>query len=121
VGKVNYKLKLPANMGIHPVFHISLLEPAPPGAPPAPVTEITPNSNDLEYEVEKILDCQIVRGKPKYLVKWKGYTDTENTWEPETHFKNLEMIRQFHRQNPGVPKKDQQDPPAGGRRRRTRK
>jgi hypothetical protein len=106
VGKVNYKLKLLANMGIYPVFHILLLEPAPPGAPPAPVIEIMPNSNDLEYEVEKILDCQIVRGKPKYLVKWKGYTDTENTWEPEKHFKNLEMIRQFYRQNPGVPKKD---------------
>jgi hypothetical protein len=69
VGKVNYKLKLLANIGIYPIFHISLLEPALPGALPALVIEITPNSNDLKYKVEKILDYQIVRGKPKYLVK----------------------------------------------------
>ena len=37
---LNYKLALPKTMNIFPVFHISLLEKAPPGAPPAPITEI---------------------------------------------------------------------------------
>ena len=31
VGPVNYRLQLPKTMEIHPVFHMSLLEPAPPG------------------------------------------------------------------------------------------
>ena len=40
IGSVNYKLKLPKTMEIHPVFHVSLLEPAPPGTPATPVTEV---------------------------------------------------------------------------------
>jgi hypothetical protein len=28
------------SMEIHPVFHVSLLEPGPPGAPPTPKTEV---------------------------------------------------------------------------------
>ena len=41
-----------------------------------------------EYEVERILDKrQVRRGRSRtlntqYLVKWKGYNDYDNTWEP---------------------------------------
>jgi len=31
-----------------------------------------------EYEVEEILDGRERRGKPKYLVRWKGYTAEED-------------------------------------------
>ena len=37
---VNYRLKLPKTIKIHPVFYISLLELAPPGSPLAPKTEV---------------------------------------------------------------------------------
>ena len=33
-----------------------------------------------EYEIEKILDTRIRRGKEEILVKWKGYPDSENSW-----------------------------------------
>ncbi|CCD55602.1 hypothetical protein BofuT4_P154140.1 [Botrytis cinerea T4] len=71
IGTVNYRLKLPDTMNIHPVFHISLLEPAPPGAPNAPFTEIEPVNPNAIYDVETILDCRYVRNKVKYLIKWK--------------------------------------------------
>jgi hypothetical protein len=48
---------------------MSLLEPAPPGAPPAPVTEIEPVNPNAEYEVEEILDHKQVKNYIKYLVK----------------------------------------------------
>ena len=54
---INYRLSLPKTMNIHPVFHISLLELAPPGAPKAPVIEINPVNPNAEYEIETILDC----------------------------------------------------------------
>jgi hypothetical protein len=37
---VNYCLKLPKTIKIHPVFYMSLLELAPPGSPLAPKTEV---------------------------------------------------------------------------------
>jgi hypothetical protein len=54
------------------------------------------NSNDLgsvkmqnnkskdqeELFVEKILDMHVNRGKEEFLVKWFGYPDDHNSWEP---------------------------------------
>lgn len=109
-GPVNYKLRLPKAMNIHPVFHISLLEPAPPGAPRAPNTEIQPINPTIEYEVEQILDCKLVRGSPKYLVQWKGYPQSENSWEPRGNLSGCAaLLADFHLRNPGLPRKDQKD------------
>ena len=36
------------------------------------------------YEVEKIVDKRTnIYGLVEYLVKWKGYPSSENTWEPK--------------------------------------
>jgi hypothetical protein len=37
---VNYCLKLPKTIKIHPVFYVSLLKPAPLGSLPTPKTEV---------------------------------------------------------------------------------
>jgi hypothetical protein len=63
---------------IYPVFHISLLEPAPKNAKITENVEIN-DDTEQEYEVEQILDDKRVSGKPYYLVKWKGYNTLENT------------------------------------------
>jgi hypothetical protein len=38
-----------------------------------------------EYAFEKIMEYHLRKGKGRYLIKWKGYAHTENSWEPE-HF-----------------------------------
>jgi hypothetical protein len=46
------------------------------------------DDSEEEYEVESIIDKKIVRGKTFYKVKWEGFDDTHNTWEPLEHLLN---------------------------------
>lgn len=101
IGKVNFRLQLPKSSRLHPVFHVSLLEPARGDTPIATDTELQPENELVEYEVERIIDYKRVSGKDQYLVKWEGYTTEENTWEPRTSFvKSQELLRQFHQNHP---------------------
>ena len=48
------------------------------------------------YEVEKIIDRRIVKGKKEYLIKWKGYPESQSTWEPISHLTNIkDMVKEF--------------------------
>ncbi|OQV20173.1 hypothetical protein BV898_05731 [Hypsibius exemplaris] len=38
------------------------------------------------FFVEKILKKRITEGRPKYWVKWQGYDNSHNTWEPPGSF-----------------------------------
>jgi hypothetical protein len=102
VSKVAYKLELPDNMHVHPVFHISVLKrynenppefdgrQAPP--PPPPVTV----DDHEEYEVERVLDKRKVRNAVQYLVKWAGYPEYDSTWEPARHLAHCpDLVQEF--------------------------
>ena len=102
IGASSYKLKLPPTWKIHPVFNELLLIPyeepvfsvqqKPP--PPPPVIE----DDHFEWEVEAILDHKKSHGQDMYLVKWKGYGDEENTWEPERNLGNApRLLKAFQR------------------------
>ena len=99
IGPVNYRLRLPESMKrIYPTFHVSLLEEAQRTTQTMEDFELDEeevNYSD-EYEAEEILDVKRTRGKPYYLIKWRGYTDEENTWEPVTHLTNCrELVHRF--------------------------
>jgi hypothetical protein len=109
IGLQAYKLDLPASMKIHPVFHISLLEPyksnlIPGRIQPPPPPVLVKDSPELEYEVEEILDSKLLHRRLFYLIKWKGYPVSENSWEPASNVSNSPLlIRQFHSQYPNKP------------------
>ena len=42
--------------------------------------------HDDTYVVEKILKHRMHGGRMQWLVKWRGYDDTHNTWEPAQQF-----------------------------------
>lgn len=95
------KLQLPQRYNlIHPVFNIiKLRKYMPPAIPNQAVSPDPPIDVEgvLEYEVERVLDSRMYRGRKEYLVKWKGYTDENNSWEPEQNLNNSPaLVEEFH-------------------------
>ena len=43
----------------------------------------TSDLEEGEYIVESVLSHRIKKGKFEYLLKWKGYSSDENTWESD--------------------------------------
>ena len=54
------------------------------------------DEEEEEYIVEKVLNKRIYdSGKVEYLIKWKGYSHEENTWEPKEHIYCQNLIDDF--------------------------
>ena len=95
-GKQSYKLQLPPNWhSIHPVFHISLLEPYNEweGVPRALGPEIV-NGED-EWLVEEILARKSIKGIDMFLTRWYSWGPEHNTWEPEEHVGDMTAFADF--------------------------
>jgi hypothetical protein len=61
----------------------------------------------VEFEVTKILDMKMVNRNgqwgPYYLIKWKGYGNEYNTWEPPENLTGCtEIIDKYHRQDDNI-------------------
>ena len=106
---VDYQLALPPALKVHNVFHVDRLSPykgnevnglEPP--PPEPVTI----EGEEEYEVDHIRDSKMFGRTLKYLVRWTGYGEGEDTWEPAKNLEHAqEKVQEFHMRNPGAPRK----------------
>ena len=92
-GPTTRELQLPKDAKIYSVFNVSFLHPADPETP-LQTTFHYEADQENEFETEAILDHKGQR----YLVKWKGYPESENTWEPIHHLRNCQqLLRQFRR------------------------
>ena len=113
VGQSSYWLKIPASWKIYNVFNEKLLKKY--NEPSTSIQKEKERKRDEimdieeesgEYEVKKIIDSWLKRGKLQYLIKWKNYPIEESTWEPENHLDKVKStITKFHRENPAAPRR----------------
>ena len=83
-------------------INISCLWPYKPLTIPG--QQITPQppidiEGEPEYIVEEILNSHLWWNKLEFLIKWEGYTDENNSWEPEDNCRNAnDAIKDFYNQ-----------------------
>jgi len=92
------ELELPTTVRIHPVVNISRIKryidqvDGQRKEVPQPVVV----EGEEEWEVEKILNKRKIRGKDKFLVRWKGFTAEGDTWESRENLKNAgDVLKEF--------------------------
>jgi hypothetical protein len=101
-------LRLPRSWRVHPTVHVSRIRPAyvdndahPPNDSLAPPPIVIDGTD--EYEVEEILNERKASRGMQYLVKWKGYPQSEATWEPRGQLAKhaLDVVKDWeeHRTN----------------------
>ena len=96
-------LDLPKSMKIHNVFHMDLLLPyketeqyGTPFTRPPPIID-----GKEEYEIENILDARHHgRGhKLQYLVHWKGYPHSNDSWIDHKDLHAPDLLKEFYTSN----------------------
>ena len=93
---LSYKLDLPERMSkTHPVFHVGLLQKYMSNGTiqPPPLPELV--DDEFEYIVEAVLGHRQVKTgkqhKTGYLVKWLGYGNEHDTFEPAASLANAKQ------------------------------
>ena len=106
ISPVAMRLALPQSMKIHNVFHIDLLLPyketeqyGTPYTRPPPIID-----SEEEYEIENILDARRHgRGRRlQYLVHWKGYPHSDDSWIDHKNLHAPEALSDFYFSNPAA-------------------
>ena len=94
------ELELPKSIKIHPVVNVSrvqLYKSQVEGQKKIP-PKLVIIEGEEEFEMEKILNKRMIRGKEKFLVRWKGYMAEEDTWENRENLKNAkELVEEFEK------------------------
>ena len=86
-GPLTYSLKLPRTWKIHNNFHASLLTKYRTDAERRQMTPPPPDiiNKEEQWEVKAIISHQQTQSGVRYLIKWKDWLNSENTWEPRTN------------------------------------
>ena len=102
ISRTTYQLKLPPQWKIHDVFHATLLTPykettlnGSHNQEPAP--ELI--DGQPEWEVEQILHVRQYWRQVQYLIRWKGFSEAHDSWEPAANVHTDKLIHKFYKKH----------------------
>ena len=101
IGRQAYKLLLPEDWKIHPVFHVSLLKDWRTARLQEDqlIPSDAPEVEEPYYEIEKILRWRKVKRNKKiikeYLVLWKNFPVEEASWIQSNQFSHPEQLQDY--------------------------
>ena len=107
---VTYRLTLPPSMKIHPVFHVDLLTRYRETEAHGPNYERPPPDiidGEPEWEIEKIIKSRFYgkRRNLQFLVRWKGFPPSEDSWVLESEMSAPDLIADFYETHPSMPRR----------------
>ena len=106
ISPVAYRLQLPPTWMIHDVFHASLLSPYSETPSHGPNFSRPPPDligGEEEYEVESIRSHRYFgrNKKLQFLIRWKGYAPSDDTWEPADSVHAPDLVKEYKQRTPG--------------------
>jgi transposase InsO family protein len=109
IGERAYRLRLPATLAVHPVFHVSLLSRYRPRSETRGVGD---GDGELEgadgttKRISKILNSRQWRGRIQYLVAYQGLGRSHEEWIDAYYIPqdDFELLDAYHQQYPRAPR-----------------
>ena len=106
---MTYHLTLPSSMKIHPVFHVDLLTQYRETEAHGPNYKRPPPdiiNGEPEWEVEKIVNSRLHshHKKLQFLVRWKGFPSSEDSWIPKSDLSTLDLVEDFYATHSHAPR-----------------
>ena len=103
ISRTSYQLKLPPQWKIHNVFHATLLTPYKETTlngshNQEPTPELI--NGQPKWEVKQILRVRRYRWQVQYLIRWKGFSETHDSWEPAANVHADKLIQEFYKRYP---------------------
>ena len=101
-GPNTFRVQLPPNSRHHPIVNVDAMKPYSEGRElrrhRPPDVLLNPETGEQEYEVEEVLDKKLIRGRPHYLIKFKGYPVSDSSWLPMENLVNARRaVQEFER------------------------
>jgi len=50
--------------------------------------------------VEQVVNTRCYQNQTQFLIKWKGYSDAHNSWEPEKNLNATELVGEYYKRSP---------------------
>lgn len=50
---------------------------------------------EIYFKVEKLINLRTIKGRRQFLVRWKGYRESADTWENEKDLNCPKLIEEF--------------------------